>query len=54
MLVIASGDLKVTDFGIARAASAATISVTNTAFGTVGYISPEQALGEPVSPRTEL
>jgi eukaryotic-like serine/threonine-protein kinase len=54
VLVIASGDLKVTDFGIARAASAATISVTNAVFGTVGYISPEQALEEPVSPRTEL
>ena len=40
VLVIASGDLKVTDFGIARAASAATISVTNAVFGAVGYISP--------------
>jgi serine/threonine-protein kinase len=54
ILVTGSGDVKVTDFGIARAASAATISVTNAVFVTVGYISPEQALGEPVSPRTEL
>ncbi len=54
VLVTASGDLKVTDFGIARAASAATISVTNAVFGTAGYLSPEQALGEPVSPRSDL
>ena len=54
VLVSASGDLKVTDFGIARAASAVTISVTNAVFGTAGYISPEQALGEPATPRSDL
>jgi eukaryotic-like serine/threonine-protein kinase len=54
VLVTSSGDLKVTDFGIARAASAATISVTNAVFGTAGYLSPEQALGEPVSPASDL
>src|SRR5215204_3621400 len=54
VLVTSSGDLKVTDFGIARAASAVTISVTNAIFGTAGYISPEQALGEPVSPASDL
>jgi serine/threonine protein kinase len=54
VLVTISGDLKVTDFSIARAASAATISVTNAVFGTAGYLSPEQAPGEPVSPRGDL
>ena len=54
VLVSASGDLKVTDFGIARAASAVTISVTNAVFGTAGYLSPEQALGEPATPRSDL
>ena len=54
VLVSASGDLKVTDFGIARAGSAVTSSASSAIFGTAGYISPEQALGEPVSPRTEL
>jgi serine/threonine-protein kinase len=54
ILITDMGHLKVTDFGIARAASAATISATNTVFGTAGYLSPEQALGEPATPRSDL
>jgi serine/threonine protein kinase len=54
VLVTASGDLKVTDFGIARAASAVTSSASSTVFGTVAYISPEQAMGEPVGPASDL
>ena len=54
ILVTEMGHLKVTDFGIARAASAATISATNAVFGTAGYLSPEQALGEPATPRSDL
>jgi serine/threonine-protein kinase len=54
VLVTPSGDMKVTDFGIARAASAVTNSASSAVFGTAGYISPEQALGEPVSPASDL
>src|SRR5829696_8520027 len=54
VLVTSSGDLKVTDFGIARAASAVTSSASSTVFGTAGYISPEQAMGEPVGPASDL
>ncbi len=54
ILITDMGHLKVTDFGIARAASAATISATNAVFGTAGYLSPEQALGEPSTPRSDL
>jgi len=54
ILVTDMGHLKVTDFGIARAASAATISTTSAVFGTAGYLSPEQALGEPATPRSDL
>jgi eukaryotic-like serine/threonine-protein kinase len=54
ILLTETGHLKVADFGIARAASAATISATNAVFGTAGYLSPEQALGEPATPKSDL
>ena len=52
VLLDSSGDLKVTDFGIARAADSS--SASSAVFGTAGYISPEQALGEPVGPASDL
>ena len=54
VLVSASGDLKVTDFGIARVASAVTSSASGVIFGTAGYISPEQAMGDPAGPASDL
>jgi tRNA A-37 threonylcarbamoyl transferase component Bud32 len=54
VLLTTTGDAKVADFGIARAASAATISQTNVVLGTASYMSPEQALGEPATPKSDL
>jgi len=53
VLVTRTGDVKVTDFGIARAASSP-VTTTSAVLGTAGYMSPEQATGKPVSPATDL
>ncbi len=54
VLLTASGGAKVADFGIARAGSSATISRTGSVMGTAGYMSPEQALGKPATPKSDL
>ena len=54
VLLAAAGDAKVADFGIARAASATAISRTSLVLGTARYMSPEQAMGEPVGPASDL
>ncbi|HZY57795.1 MAG TPA: Stk1 family PASTA domain-containing Ser/Thr kinase, partial [Rubrobacteraceae bacterium] len=54
ILITDSGDVKVADFGIARAASSSTVTETGWIMGSAHYISPEQAMGEPVSPRSDL
>jgi eukaryotic-like serine/threonine-protein kinase len=47
------GRAKVTDFGIARA-GASDMTETGSIMGTAQYLSPEQAQGRPVSPRSDL
>ncbi|MBA2442183.1 MAG: Stk1 family PASTA domain-containing Ser/Thr kinase [Rubrobacter sp.] len=54
ILITESGDLKVTDFGIARAASSTTMTRTGSILGTAHYISPEQAMGKPAGPQSDL
>jgi serine/threonine protein kinase len=54
ILLTKSGHAKVTDFGIARAASSTAITRTDFILGTTHYISPEQAMGEPASPKSDL
>src|ERR687893_1032956 len=54
VLLTASGEAKVADFGIARAASSKTITETNLVLGTSAYMSPEQVSGDPAGPASDL
>ena len=56
VMLTPSGDVKVMDFGIARAMSDASNTMTQTAavVGTAQYLSPEQARGEPVDSRSDV
>lgn len=49
-----SDKVKVTDFGIARAAGDATLTATGSVLGSAHYISPEQAGGAEVGPATDI
>jgi beta-lactam-binding protein with PASTA domain/predicted Ser/Thr protein kinase len=49
------GDVKVTDFGIARVTTTAdTVAQTAAILGTASYLSPEQAQGQPVDGRSDI
>jgi eukaryotic-like serine/threonine-protein kinase len=56
VMVTASGAVKVMDFGIARALTASSATMTQTAavVGTAHYLSPEQARGEHVDARSDV
>ena len=54
IMVLRDGSIKVTDFGIARLASAAQSTLTQEALGSVHYISPEQARGSRIDGRSDL
>jgi tRNA A-37 threonylcarbamoyl transferase component Bud32 len=54
VLLDATGEAKVADFGIALAASTSSTSGTNLVFGTACYMSPEQAMGKRVGPQSDL
>ncbi len=54
IMVTPSGDVKVTDFGIAKAASQTTVTATGETLGSVHYLSPEQARGGEVDARSDL
>ena len=56
VMVTDAGQVKVMDFGIARAVSdtSATVAETTSILGTAAYFSPEQAQGEAVDARADL
>ncbi|WP_426989977.1 serine/threonine-protein kinase [Pseudarthrobacter sp. Y6] len=45
---------KLTDFGIARIADSTRLTATGTMVGTAAYLSPEQAMGSPLSAATDI
>jgi serine/threonine-protein kinase len=56
VMIADNGDVKVMDFGIARAMDdlGATLTSTWNVVGTAQYLSPEQAVGEPADSRSDI
>lgn len=54
ILVTENGDVKVTDFGIAKSSTASTITNTTTIMGSAHYLSPEQAKGTFIDLRSDM
>ncbi|WP_435223217.1 serine/threonine-protein kinase [Streptomyces sp. Tue6028] len=53
-VLIAEDGPRVIDFGIARAADTSCLTGTGLRMGTAAYMAPEQALGLPVTPATDV
>ncbi len=54
ILLSINGDVKLADFGIARTQDGIGLTNANMVRGKLPYLSPEQARGEPLDPRTDL
>ena len=54
LLITPSGEVKITDFGIARVADQVSLTATGQVMGTVQYLAPEQATGKPATPSTDI
>jgi len=54
LLVTPAGKVKVTDFGIARAADSVALTGTGEVLGTPDYLSPEQAEGKVATPASDV
>jgi len=53
LLLDLDGNVHVSDFGIASASGADMLTAPGTVLGTAGYLSPEQARGEPATPASD-
>src|SRR5271154_824754 len=54
VLIGVEGGAKITDFGIARTLTEEGLTVAGRVLGTTDYVSPEQALGQPVTGQSDL
>ena len=54
VLIDPEGGAKITDFGIARSLAEEGLTMAGRVLGTTDYVSPEQALGQPVTPQSDL
>ena len=54
LLLLEDGTIKVTDFGIARAANSAALTEVGQVIGTARYIAPEQATGHEATPASDV
>jgi serine/threonine-protein kinase len=54
LLITPDGQVKITDFGIARVADQVALTATGQVMGTVQYLAPEQATGKPATPSTDI
>jgi eukaryotic-like serine/threonine-protein kinase len=54
VLLTAEGRAKITDFGIARQLSQEGLTMDGRVLGTTDYVSPEQALGQPVTGQSDI
>ncbi|RME01659.1 MAG: hypothetical protein D6814_01055 [Calditrichaeota bacterium] len=54
ILLTTRGQVRITDFGLAKLAGRTKLTQTGTTMGTAAYMSPEQARGEEVDQRTDI
>lgn len=54
ILITPTGQVKVTDFGIAKAVDAAPVTRTGMVMGTAQYIAPEQAMGQEATAASDV